>query len=306
MRLVRRGSQLLLVLCLVAGSGQTGHAQSDPTPTAVAQFRDAQALAVDPMGRVYVADAGHDVVRILDRDGVIQETLGGAGTRSGEFDRPADVDPTNGQSVWVADAGNGRVQRFSEESLFLEAFPVGTSFLDGREQRAFDDGRDGATVQGEGRPVAVGSSSGDDVFVIDGRNDMVLKWDEQRRPERLLGPGGDTGAPQRPVALALDGSRRLYVADRAQQAVFAFDQFGTFVKRLNTPPLPTLQALAMKKGRLWIVCADRVFVWRSNGEPTVEHTVDLSEPLVDVARRGEDLFLLTATTLYRRAPWSTR
>lgn len=279
-------------------------AQPDSSRAEIARFRDAQALAVDPLGRLYVADAGRDVVRIMDRTGQTLETLGGSGTRAGEFDGPTDVDPTNGQSVWVADAGNGRVQRFSEEGLFLEALPVGPSFLEDRGQRAFDDGRDGATVQGDGRPIAVVSTSGDDTFVIDGRSDEVLKWDDQRRPERILGMGrGGEGDPQQPVALALDGTRHLYVADRGQQVVLEYDLFGTFVRRLDTPPLPNIQDLVVHQGRLWIVCADRVFVWKSDAKTTVVHALDFPVPLVDAAQREDDLFLLTATALYRRPSW---
>jgi len=37
-----------------------------------------------------------------------------------------------------------------------------------------------------------------------------------------------------PVAIALDGNRRLYVADAEQEAVFAYDPFGTFIERLPT------------------------------------------------------------------------
>jgi hypothetical protein len=151
--------------------------------------------------------------------------------------------------------------------------------------------------------VAVASSSGDDTFVIDGRNGVVLKWDDQRRPERILGAvGGGEGNPQQPVALALADTRRLYVADRGQQAVLEYDLFGTYVRRLSTPPLPDIQSLALYRDVLWIVCDERVVRWRSDGT-TTEHAVDLPAPLVDAARRGEDLFLLTATTLYRRTPW---
>jgi hypothetical protein len=295
---------LAVLLGLIGGVPQPVQSQEAVDSTVIARFRDAQALAVDPMGRLYVADAGRDVVRVLDRTGAEQGTFGGGGTRAGQFDRPTDVDPTNGQAIWVADAGNGRVQRFSEEGLYLEAFPVGSSFREGREQRVFDDGRDGATVQGEGRPIAVTSSSSDETFVIDDRSSAVLKWDAQRRPERIIGPTGQReGGLRRAVALALDGTRRLYVADRAQKAVLAFDPFGSFVKRLSTPSLPEVQALSMHRGRLWIVCPRRVFVWSPETGTTAEHAVDLPAPLVDAARQGDDLFLLTQQHLYRRTPW---
>jgi DNA-binding beta-propeller fold protein YncE len=292
---------LLGVLLGLVGGVASVHAQAAAPDTVIARFRDAQALAVDPLGRLYVADAGRDVVRVLDRAGNEQGTIGGAGTRAGEFDHPTDVDPTNGQTVWVADAGNGRLQHFSAEGLYLETVPVGPSVLEAGAQRFLDDGRDGAAVQGEGRPIAVASTSGDEVFAIDGRNDLLLRWDEQRRPERLVGSVGQGDVPQRPVALALDGTRRLYVADRAQQAVLAYDLFGTLLRRLDTPPLPDLQALTMHRGRLWIVCAGRVFVWNPDTSAVTERPVDLPTPLVDVVQRGGDLFLLTATRLYRRS-----
>jgi len=278
-------------------------AQTAAQDTVIARFRDARALATDPLGRVYVADAGRDVVRVLDRDGDEQGSLGGAGTRAGEFDSPTDVDPTNGQTVWVADAGNGRVQHVSSEGLYLEAMPVGPSFLEGGNQRFLDDGRDGATVQGDGRPIAVVSTSGDVVFAIDGRNDRLLKWDEQRRPEPLVGSVGQGDAPQRPVALALDGTRRLYVADGAGGGVLVYDLFGTFLQRLDTPSFPARQALSVHRGRLWIVCARRVFVWDPDTRTVTEHPVDLPARLVDAARRGDDLFLLTPTRLHRRPVW---
>lgn len=306
MRGLRWGLSILLglVFSLCGAVFLPADAQPDWEGTVIARFQEAEALAVDPRGRLYVADAGRDVVRILDRTGTRQGTIGGAGTRAGEFNAPADVDPTNGFEVFVADAGNGRIQRFSEEGQYLEALPVGRSFGEGQEQRAFDDGRDGSAVQGQGRPIAVASSNGDETFVIDEYNDVVLKWDRQRRPERVVGTvGRGGGTVQTPVALALSGDHRLYVADGEQQAVLAFDRFGSFVARLATPPLSEIRALSMARGRLWIVCAERVFVWNPDTRSVAEHVVDLPAPLVDAARRGDDLFLLTATRLYRRMPW---
>ena len=294
----------VVLLILGVAVVETVWAQDEPAPTVVARFEEATALSIDPTGRLYVADAGADVVRIMGRDGTERAVLGGAGTRAGQFDRPADVDPTNGQTLWVADAGNGRVQRFSEEGLYLEALPVGPAFREGRDQRALDDGRDGATVRGAGRPVAVASTSGDETFVLDGREDAVLKWDDQRRPERVLGARGRPGRTlERPVALALDGTRRLYVADQAAGAVFAFDLFGSLMKRLPISHLPDLRALTIHRKRLWIVCSGRVYVWAPRRGVTTVHEVDLSAPLVDAARRGDDVFLLTERHLYRRPSW---
>lgn len=296
----------LLGLLLLGGWGtageqratvESGAALSTDTLERV-RFEEARALAVDPRGRLYVADAGRDAVVVLSPDGRTQATLGGTGMRAGQFLGPADIDPTNGQTLFVADAGNGRLQRFSEELQYLESLPVGRGFDEGHTLRAFDDGRDGSEVQGDGRPIAVRSSVGNHTFAIDGRAGVVLKWDEQRRPEQVIGGGARrAGRLERPVALALEGSRRLFVADQEREAVLVYDRFGTFEQELPTPPLSDIRALTFRRGRLWIVCPDRVFVWHSTGGRVAEHPIDLPAPLVDVAPFSEGVYLLTSTRL---------
>lgn len=278
--------------------------QTRSAPEPMARFGEAQALSVDPLGRLYVADAGRDVVVVLDEDGAVQEELGGSGTRAGEFDTPSDVDPTNGHTLLVADTRNGRIQRFSAERQYLEAVPVGEPSDSEDARRVFDDGRDGAAVQGRGRPIAVASNSGDETYVLDERDAVVLKWDDRRQPERIVGGLASQDATLRaPVALALDGSRRLYVADAEQAAVFAYDGFGTFIERLPLPAVPDVRALTMHQGTLWIVCSERVLVWNRATESLTEHAVDLEAPLVDAARVEDRLYLLTSSRLVQRTSW---
>jgi DNA-binding beta-propeller fold protein YncE len=275
-------------------------AQNDAKSAVIARFQEAAALDVDPLGRLYVADAGRDVVQILDADGTVQATLGQSGTRAGEFDDPMGLDPTNGQTLLVADAGNGRIQRFSAELQYLEALPVGSTGGGAWGERAFDDGRDGSSVQGQGRPIAVASSDGDETFVIDGGQDAVVKFDAQRRAERIIGGGIGGGELRAPVALTLDRNRRLYVADAEREAVFIYDPFGTFIERVPMPPLPEIRAVSVHLGQLWIVCPNRVVIWDPETESSTEHSVSFDAPLVDAARQGDTLFLLTERRLLRR------
>lgn len=278
-------------------------AQETEEPVVLARFQEARALAADPRGRLYVADAGRDVVQVFDRNGQEQAALGQSGTRASEFDSPVDLDPTNGFTLVVADAGNGRIQRFSAELQYLEAIPIGRGFGDELNARVFDDGRDGSSVQGEGRPIAVASSNSNETFVIDGRDNVVVKFDEQRRRERILDSGNSPSVPQEPTALALDGDRRLYVADGERDVVLMYDVFGSFIGRVSVPSLPEIQALTVNRGRLWIVTADRVFVWEPSTEQTTEHHVNLDAPLVDIVQLGTSLFLLTSKRLLRRRAW---
>ena len=302
-RVLGAGLGLLLLSGAVGvWGGGSAQAQALDRPRSVlAQFEEARALAVDPRGRLYVADAGRDVVNIYESDGTRRDVLGGTGTQPGAFDAPSDMDPTNGQLLFVADTYNGRIQRFSEEGQYLESLPVGRTERRGRGEWTFQEGRTGTPVQGDGRPIGVVRDAEGAVFVLDADGRRVLKWSDLGESEALI-PGRD-GRLQDPVAMAVGSGRRLYVADAGRDAVLVYDTFGTFRRRVPGGSLPALQALTVHRGQLWIVCARRVLVWDRTEGVVAEHAVDLSEPLVDVAVHGDRVYLLTETRLFRRAAW---
>jgi DNA-binding beta-propeller fold protein YncE len=291
----------LLVLLSVGVDGAVAQERPvDGAGTVLAAFRNAQALGIDPRGRLYVADAARDVVAVLGPRGTRKMVLGGSGTRAGEFDTPADVDPTNGQLILVADTYNGRIQRFSEEGQSLESLPIGRRDRRGGEGWSFQDGRDGAAVRGDGRPVAVAQDDEGTLFVLDERTRQLLTWSDLGRSGQIREAEDDR--LQDPVALAVGGAR-LYVADAEKEAVLIYDTFGTFLRSASLPPLPGVRALAVHRGRLHVVCADRVLVWTREKGLVAEHPVDLSEPLVDAAFDENRTYLLTATRLLRRSGW---
>lgn len=269
--------------------------------TVLARFGDARALAVDPRGRLYVADAGRDVVAVLDQTGTRRMVVGGSGTRAGEFDVPSDVDPTNGQLILVADTYNGRVQRFSEEGQYLESLPVGRTERFGSSTWDVEEGRTGDSVRGDGRPVAVAQDDEGTLFVLDERTRRLLMGNDLGRSGQIREVGDDR--LQEPVALAVGGAQRVYVADAGHGTVFVYDTFGTFRRRVPLPPLPTVRALVVHRGQLWIVCAEQVLVWARGEGVVAEHPVDLTDPLVDVALQKDDVYLLTPKRLLRRARW---
>ena len=269
----------------------------------LAAFVEARALAVDPAGVLYVVDAGRDVVEQLAPDGTVLTTLGGPGTGEGAFDGPADVDPTNGLVLLVADAGNGRVQRFSRAFLFLEALPVGEGVGEpiGGVRTRFGSGREGVGGSGLGRPVAVAASPAGETYAIDETERYVIRWDEGRRVARTVG-GYDAGegALQDPVALATDEAS-LYVADRGREAVLVYDAFGGYVRTLANGFASDVQALTRTGDELWVVLPERLLVYGTDGRLRRRIDVRLGEGLVDALRLGDAVYVLTPTRLFRTA-----
>lgn len=278
-------------------------APHDLTP--IASFASARALGAAPNDRLYVADGGRDVVVVLDTLGRRRLAIGETGTRPGEFDTPSDVDPTNGLVLLVADAGNGRIQRFSGEGQLIETLPVGrrdaSTGVRG-QQPTYEGGEEGRDVRPTGRPIAVASSSTDETLAIDGAAGVVRTWDAQRRPGPDIGTFDQrTGALQEPVALALDARDRLYVADRGHASVRTYDRFGTYLGTLPLPSLPEVRSLSFHQHRLWVVTPRQFYVVDTRSRHLAQvGRVALDEPVIDLALLAGTLYVLTPTRLLRR------
>lgn len=306
----------LTAWCPLAAHAQTAANTTLTVGAPLAAFEDARALGIDPAGRVYVADAGAAVVVRLTPAGadptgerLVAERLGGPGSEEGQFYEPADVDPTNGLVLLVADAGNSRVQRFSKEFAHLETLPVGKGYGAAGAQPArpvYDAGEEGAGDLGRGRPVAVASAQAGVTYAIDAAEGSVIRWDGGRRAERVVGGfGRSDGRLADPVALAVAPGGLLYVADRGRGAVLAYDLFGTYVRTVAQDLESDVQALVLREGRLWVVLSRRLLRFdAATGRPEGAWAVrGMEEALVDVALSDHPrgLYLLTPTSLYRAA-----
>lgn len=100
--------------------------QPSPFPT------QAQGAAVSPDGKVlYVTDIFDRVLEYSTADGSYLGGFGAAGSKPGQFDSPRGVAVDPYGDVWVADTGNGRVQKFTAGGAPLLSFdsaqPIGVA-----------------------------------------------------------------------------------------------------------------------------------------------------------------------------------
>jgi len=73
------------------------------------QFLLPVGVAVDPAGRVSVADAGNDRIQVFTTDGTPITRWGSEGTGDGEFDRPIDLAVNESGAVYVVDERDQRL-----------------------------------------------------------------------------------------------------------------------------------------------------------------------------------------------------
>jgi hypothetical protein len=160
------------------------------TPTAILQ---------DGQGRVLVADAGDQSIKVFNKVGELLSSWGGAGAGPGEFSYPTDMLEDMSGNLVVADSNNRRIQIFDSSHRFIRAFSQtkGSMALGLPRSLALD---------GRGR-LHVADSFGERVSVF--------------TPEgEFLGSYGFTGPTEQrlvlPEGLALLGERAV-VGDRGNQ-----------------------------------------------------------------------------------------
>lgn len=174
---------------------------------------DPRGVAAAPGGALYVADAGHDRIAVVDDTGTILRAFGRRGNGPGRFDTPADVAVDVARDrVYVADLANRRLS-----VLTLAGTPV---------DQWMTAGPDVAFVPSS---VAVAPGTGD-VYVVSDVPHRVDRFGadgtwyggwggEGSGPGQLLGPQG--------IAVHPDG--RVLVADFRNARLQAFSATGEFL-----------------------------------------------------------------------------
>ena len=301
----RLPASTLVCLVLLYGTPHASHGQAVDTirTTAVPHdaLIDARGLGVDPAGLLYVADAGRDVVVKMDADGRLLATIGGPGSQQGEFDDPSGVDPTNGLVLFVADAGNRRIQIFSRSNAYLGSLPLGRS---GRESaaratyRRQDGELDGIS---SGIPVSVATSASNEVFAVDANHRAVIKWNENRRQADVIGGvDGGRGTLGDPVDLWVGPEATLYVADRGAGVVTVYDLYGTFVRAIGSGLLTDARAVTVASDTIFVALDRTVLLYDRSGRLLRRLEVDMPASIVDlVAGQDGSLFALSSERVYR-------
>ena len=80
-------------------------------------------VAIGPDGLVYVSDTGNKRIQVFDQDGRFVRAFGGEGSEPGRFNEPVGI-AFQGNSLLVADAWNGRIQRLAADGQPLGSIPV--------------------------------------------------------------------------------------------------------------------------------------------------------------------------------------
>ena len=81
-------------------------------------------------GSMVVANSSRDQILVLNKLGKEILTFGKNGSGQGEFDKPCGVAADKQDNIYIADANNRRIQKFSKDGKFLLEIPFGGEIID--------------------------------------------------------------------------------------------------------------------------------------------------------------------------------
>lgn len=97
-------------------------ANRDPM-SAPGRFWGPRSVAIGRDGLVYVTDTGNKRIQVFDANGTFVRTFGGAGSEPGKLNEPVGL-AVDGDTLLVADAWNGRIQRLDRDGSPIGSIPI--------------------------------------------------------------------------------------------------------------------------------------------------------------------------------------
>ncbi|HEX9614240.1 MAG TPA: NHL repeat-containing protein [Bacteroidota bacterium] len=244
-------------------------------------FEGAYRIISDTRGNIAVLDRTVNLISIFSpRFELLRET-GGYGWSSVSFDHPTAV-ASDGLSFFVSDYGNHRISRFDQQFS-----PIST--LSTRD-----------TVFGPARfgfPEGVAITRQGELYVLDGENLQVVKFDSRSNFETAFG-GYESGEGRlaKPIEITVSHSDRVLVLE--PNRIVAFDFVGNYLGSFGEGILSSARGFGEVNNGMVVVSADTIWTFDAAGNlrKTMAASDLLSEPLndlFDAVAIGDRMFFLT-------------
>jgi sugar lactone lactonase YvrE len=170
------------------------------------QFKQAQDVAIDSSGNVYVADYWNHRIQKFTSNGTFITKWGSQGSGNGEFSEPTAIAIDSSDNVYVAEFQNARIQKFTSDGTFITKW-------------GSEGSGDG---QFEGGPTDIATDSSGKVYVTNWRADRIQKFTSN-------GDFITKWTVAEPEGVAVDEHDNVYVGGGRNQRIQKFTSNGTFI-----------------------------------------------------------------------------
>lgn len=235
----------------------------------------------DIRGRCLVVDRGMSSVAVFSPQFDLTTSLGGFGWDITAFDGPTGI-ASDGLSTFVADHGNHRVVRFDQSFTAFSALAThDTSYVPARF----------------GFPLGLALSTQGELYVLDGENHQVVKFDARLRFERSFGGiEAGVGRLRQPVDIAIGETGLVMVLE--PHRIVEFDYAGNYVRSVGDGTLEGARGFGSAQSGIVVAGSSNLWFVDERGNVTVKMQYpviapDPGEEINDVAVQGEKIFVLT-------------
>jgi DNA-binding beta-propeller fold protein YncE len=188
-----------------------GSANYDPTSGDPLGLWGPRGIAVDPQGRVLVADSGNKRIVVYDPDGNYVTQFGTGGMDVGQLEEPVGIAVDSQGRVYVADTWNQRVQVFTSEDGGQTYLPTSQWEVAGWFSQSLEN-KPYLAVDDRGR-----------LFVTDPEAFRVIEFTSDGQFVRTWGDFGEGLAGfGLASAVDVDGQGRVWVSDAANGCLLVF------------------------------------------------------------------------------------
>jgi len=184
--------------------------------SAPGQFMDIGAMAMDSQGRIYVSDFANHRVQIFSPDGQLLEPqlgTGTAGDSSFELNGPIGIAIDHLDNIYVAEAGNRRINKFDRNFNSLTRW--------------------GGFGSGNGQfnqPSGIAVDANGDVYVLDQGTGRVQVFGPTGTYKRSWGSqGSGDNQLSNPMDIYIDVRNNVFIADLGNDRVVRYTTSGSFV-----------------------------------------------------------------------------
>jgi len=209
------------------------------TGSKAGMFKNPSAIDISENRKVFVCDQGNHRIQAFDLKGNFIKDFGGYGWTDEQFDQPKDIWARSTINMFVADFNNQRVQRFDRHMNYINSF-----YSNAGEEERF-----------QFREVlSVAYSPQGDIFILDGGENKVIKFNRQNQGETAFGYyESGTGELSDPVQLDLTSDYRVLVSDAEESSIFVFDYFGSYLNKISHPDFQLPNGLAIDdQGKIYL------------------------------------------------------
>lgn len=226
------------------------------------QLNSPRGIAVSPDNEyVYVSVLNSSALYKFKQDGTFVSGSAGKGAKPGEFNEPSGISVDRDGNVYVADAWNGRIQKFDSKGVFkLEIGGVKGGFYSPRNVSVSKYGvvyvadtgtsrihrfdaagtRMGNPVGGAGKSLGkfgevfgIAFDSKGKVYAADAGNRRIQVFSSDLTPQQQVSvKSWNNNFPLWPM-LAVDSKDRLYAVSSGTQEIVVFDTTGKKIKQIG-------------------------------------------------------------------------